>query len=91
MDRNTSYLEAYTHMVNKPNRGVCGLSRFLFTVGLVYGIDDIGYKGRYCYHTMAEAKAALLEWDGSGHPPGNWVKHKGRGIEESNPKYDKNE
>jgi hypothetical protein len=36
-----------------------------------------GYKGRYCYPSFAEAKSALLIWDGVGHPPGEWIKYKG--------------
>lgn len=54
-------------------------TRFLFTWGLVIGLDDVGYRCRWCYATRAEAMAALESWDGVGDdPPGRWIKQKGR-------------
>jgi hypothetical protein len=47
-----------------PNRGLCGVFRFLFTVGVVYGIDEVGYKGRYCFDTALNAGLFLEDWDG---------------------------
>lgn len=69
-----------------PGRGIVGLMRFVFTIGLVYGIDEDFYEGRYCFHTLADAREALNSWDGVGDPPGQWIKHKGR-IEYRNPDY----
>lgn len=80
------YLQGYT-CITKINGKICGLKRFIYTTGLVVGLDPIGYQGRYCYHTLAEATEALLIWDGEGHPSGNWIKYKGD-VEISNPKYD---
>lgn len=57
---------------------VCGLSPFLFTVGLVVNIDKHGYERRYCYSELLDAKAALESWDGKDHPDGPWIKCKGR-------------
>jgi len=68
-----------------PGRGLCALFRFMFTVGLVYGIDEIGYVGRYCYSNLADAKKDLGIWDGKEDPPGDWIKHKGE-TEYSNKK-----
>lgn len=78
----------YTVLCRISGRGVCGLGRMAYTVGLFYGINKIGYTGRYCFHTLSEATKALLEWGGDGDPPGNWIKHKGE-IEYSNPNYEK--
>lgn len=78
--------EGYTDVRTVAGRGLCGLSRFVFTVGLVYGIDFDGYQGRYCYGSRSDALAALKEWDGAGDPPGNWIKHKGLAGEYKNPK-----
>lgn len=60
-------------------RGICGLEMFLFTVGLCYGLDYCGRRGRYCYpHSLApEAVMALAVWDGKEDPMGRWIKHKG--------------
>lgn len=70
-------------------RGLCALSRQIYTVGLLYGIDEQeNYKGRYCFHSLAEAKEAIREWDGAGDPPGNWIKHKGGDGEYRNPNYE---
>ena len=61
------------------------LARFLFTVGLLVGIDEIGYRVRYCYPSYADAWAALAAWDGVGDPPGPWIKAKGEGGDRENP------
>lgn len=57
---------------------LCGLQRFLFTTGLVVDLDADGYERRYCYERHEDAEAALAAWDGAGHPPGPWIKLKGR-------------
>jgi hypothetical protein len=61
-----------------PNKGLCGLHEFLFTIGIVYGLDSTGYKGRYCYpkENLVDAVVALADWSGEGGPKGNWVAHK---------------
>lgn len=58
---------------------ICGLGRFAFTTGLMVGMT-LGepYSRRYCYEHEVEALVALLTWDGEGHPPGPWIKVKGR-------------
>lgn len=61
------------------SKGICGLMDFMFTTGLIIGMDKIGYFGRYCYKTRQEALDALNSWDGSGDPPGSWIKYKGNG------------
>jgi len=74
----------YLYCREIPGRGLCGLKRFMFTSAIVYGLDADGYTGRWCYE-LAEAKAAFLEWDGIGDPPGDWIKHKGQSGEYKNP------
>jgi len=60
------------------NGKIIGLSDFIFTIGLCYGLDESGYKGRYCYprESRADAYLAVREWNGIGTPSGNWVAHK---------------
>jgi hypothetical protein len=82
--------EGYLYLKEVPGRGVCGIYRFLFTYGLVYGMDSMGYKGRWCYDNLVTAILALNEWDGVGDPAYNWIKYKGEGGERSNP-INKNE
>ena len=48
----------------------------VYTRSLVVGINDDGYKERYCYGTTDEAVIGLVNWDGKGDPQGHWVKHK---------------
>jgi hypothetical protein len=79
------YLLEYDHTREISGRGWCGLSRQIFTVGIVYGIDSSGYVGRYCFPSYADAKEALENWDGAGDPSGNWIKHKGGTGEYRNP------
>ena len=69
-------------------RGLCGLREFVFTIGLCYGLDKNGCTARYCYakEDVGHAVMAISIWDGKDHPQGPWIKHKGAGIDESNPK-----
>ena len=46
----------------------CGVSRFLFTCGVCYGLDEVGYVGRYCFDTHQNASLFLKEWDGVTNP-----------------------
>lgn len=75
--------EGYKFLKEIDGHGLCGIYKFLFTFGLVLGIDSIGYKGRYCYGSELEAVEALINWTGQGDPPGNWIKYKGAGGERS--------
>lgn len=63
-----------------PARGLCGLQRFIFTTGLLTDLTFDGmaynYSARYCYPRMIDAWHALATWDGTGDPPGEWVKEK---------------
>ena len=69
----------------------CGLLRFIYTVGLVVGINEYGYKYRYCYHSMKEANEALVNYDDiTIAPAGNWIKRKGEGGDLTNPNYEIN-
>ena len=56
--------------LHKIDGEVVGLSQFLFTTGIVVGMDETGYKHRYCYHTVLDAHSALMEWiaDGTEEP-----------------------
>ena len=71
------------------NGEIAGLSRFIFTTGLVVGIDDdfgaIKYRSRFCYEHAGAAREALQLWDGSGDPTGPWIKEKGSRVERLNP------
>lgn len=75
----------YTDLRVVPGKGIAGLLRFAYTYGLVYGLDEVGYRGRYCFEHRADALAALESWSGEGDPTGPWIKHKGIGIDELNP------
>lgn len=66
------------------NGEVAGIIQMLFTWGLFVGIDEHGYRTRFCYPTRKEAETALLIWDGLGDPPGPWIKEKGL-VERMNP------
>lgn len=64
---------------------LCGLNRFIFTTGLVVGLDEVGYQVRYCYEHEADARDALEAWDGMGYPSGPWIKAKGLDMDMLNP------
>ena len=79
--------EGYIDIMLIPNKGICGIMRFLFTYGLVIGLDTTGYKGRYCYKDLVTATMALHMWDGKNDPPLQWIKYKGEGGERSNSNF----
>ncbi len=68
------------------NGEMAGCRRMMYTTGLFVGLTAQGYRTRFCFHTEAEAEASLVAWDGTGDPPGNWVKEKGA-VERMNPNY----
>ena len=76
--------EGYYSIREISDKGICGLRKFVFTTGLIIGMDMVGYKGRYCYSSAKDAQKALDEWDGTGDPGGPWIKYKGLGGEREN-------
>lgn len=68
-------------------REVCGIKRFNYTTALVVDLHATGYQRRYCYEHEADARAALLQWTGDGHPGGPWIKCKGAGVDLLNPAW----
>jgi hypothetical protein len=77
--------EHYLDVREIPGRGICGIHQYIYTFGLLYGLSESGYKGRYCYPSYMEARLAIEIWTGEGHPPLGWIKHKAQGIDELNP------
>jgi hypothetical protein len=63
-----------------PGQGLCAVQRFILTTGLLTKLEFAGeiynYGARYCYPITADAMSDLLDWDGQGDPPGEWVKEK---------------
>lgn len=59
-----------------PSGEWAGVMDMLFTAALMVGMDDIGYRTRFCYEHRRDAETALTEWDGAGDPPGPWLKEK---------------
>jgi len=58
-----------------PRVGWCGVHPLLYHWTVHYGIRHSGIDGRYCFKTEAEAREALIEWQGDGDIPGRWHKH----------------
>jgi hypothetical protein len=50
------------------NGQLCGLYRFLYTIGVVYGISENFYDGRFCFDNRLDAELFLKEWDGKKLP-----------------------
>jgi hypothetical protein len=85
--------EGYEYITPLDMEGVeiaCGLYRFVFTTGLVIGLDETGYSGRFCFPSHADAKEVLLSLKKLPKDlrklPGNWIKFKGK-MEFSNENY----
>jgi hypothetical protein len=64
-----------------------GLQQMFYTVGLFVGLDETGYRTRFCYEDAGQAFIALMTWDGQGDPCGPWIKNKGTpGGDRHNPR-----
>lgn len=61
------------------------VQRFMFTWGLMVGLDECGYQTRFCYAQSMDAVHACQYWDGTDDPPGPWIKEKGRDGERNGP------
>ena len=59
-----------------PTGEIAGVQDQLFTAGLFVGLDEHGWKRRYCFASRLQAEIALREWTGAGDPPGPWIKEK---------------
>lgn len=79
--------QGYFDFKEVQDHGLCAICQFMFTYGLVTGLDNDSYRGRYCFHTEDEAIEALRAWDGIGDPSGNWIVYKGKGGQRSNPNH----
>lgn len=76
--------EGYYEIRNIDGQGLCGLRKFAFTTGLIIGIEQLTYLGRYCFPSERDALNALNDWNGMGDPSGNWIKYKGFGGDREN-------
>lgn len=77
--------EGYHHIKELSTGQLAAIQKFVFTCGLIVGLDIAGYSGRYCYENERDAKLALEVWDGTGDPSGPWIKFKGLGVERLGP------
>jgi len=61
----------------KLNGEIVVINRFLFTFGIVCGLDETGYSHRFCYETSLEAHEALIKWVLSGDSePSGYIERK---------------
>lgn len=67
----------YTGVV-KIHGKIVGVYQFIFTWGIVCGMDESGYEHRYCYGSFVEAAQGLAKWltEGGDEPTG-YIKRKG--------------
>lgn len=59
--------EGYTN-VREIDGMVCATHRYIYTVGVCYGIDMTGYRGRFCFDSQQNAELFLKDWDGQTMP-----------------------
>lgn len=73
-----SYLaeQGYSFVRKLPTGEWAGLQRMVFTTGLFIGLDEFGWRTRFCFEDSGQAMAALAVWNGEGFPPGYWIKQK---------------
>ncbi len=76
--------EGYIMPRKLPTGEWVAVCQFILTWGLLVGVDRVGYRTRFCYERQKDAMLAALRWDGTGDPPGPWIKEKGA-IDRLNP------
>ncbi|MFG7180689.1 hypothetical protein ACGYQ5_14270 [Burkholderia pseudomallei] len=59
------------------------IMRLMYTHAIIADLTTMYYGDRWCYHTYADAKAALTAWDGEGEPSG-WHRHPDSGRRRPN-------
>ena len=59
--------EGFTSICIRNNK-LCGILRFLDTIGVCIDIDEIGWETRYYFDTMKNAELFLSEWTGDYKP-----------------------
>lgn len=52
------------------------LAPMLFTTDIFIIVDEYSWRTRWSYAYMSDAARALRDWDGTGDPPGPWIKEK---------------
>lgn len=67
--------------------GWCALFRYGFNWSVLTVITSEGIQLRYCYEKYSEALKDLQTWDGVGDPSGDWIKAKGSGRDDMNPRF----
>lgn len=75
------------HLRVIPFHSICGLEESCYTVDLICDISSSTKAYRYMFESFKEAYTAILTWDGTGHPPGLWIKRKGLGEDLINIDY----
>jgi hypothetical protein len=70
-----------------PVVGWCALYRFGFNWSMLTDITEYGVGLRYCYENRENALVDIQNWDGVGDPPGDWIKVKGYGRDDLNPRF----
>ena len=72
----------YTDMgykcIMRINGDIVAIQPFMFTFGILVGMDETGYKHRFCYHSFPEALTGLVGWiNEGGEEPQGYIKRKG--------------
>ena len=62
------HVHGYDHVREIDGVGFVGISRFIYTVGVLWGLDETGYAGRFCFDTYNDAVLFLRDWDGTTYP-----------------------
>ncbi|RBB38893.1 hypothetical protein DPV79_16055 [Burkholderia reimsis] len=75
--------DGYTDYRVFPNERDAMICRLMFTFAIIADMTPYAYGERWCYHSYADAKAALDAWDGEGEPTG-WHRHPDTGRRREN-------
>lgn len=66
----------YTPTKLLPSGEWAGVQDYMFTAALVIGLDQTGWRTRYCFEHRADAEKAFEAFTGECDPIGPWIKQK---------------
>lgn len=72
----------YLYVRQLDDRTWVGLTPLLFTTGLCLGLDEFGWKRRYCFKTSATAISELAKLKTIDDVPTGWVAKRPKDVED---------
>lgn len=68
-------MEGYIDFFITPNNKLGCLAPYIYTWGLLEGLNRVSYETRWCYHSLQDARSALTDWvETKSGEPANYIR-----------------